>query len=482
MCETAILRTSMPPSSEQQNPAKPPAESAPKNRLTIFPLIGITVLVLIGSGIILFGKSLFIGSSFQSETLASSTTTTNPSSEFSQPQWFSLSSVGSSSVYYFLQNDQPYCSSSNLQLTGADAKTMVVASTTGYAKDKNNVYFYCHLIQGADPNSFMLSLVDDWHYSKDQNHIYYDGSAIMGADQTSFEGTSTTSSEYAKDKNNVYYKGVAMAGVDPATFSLGLTQDGSVFTDYPKDKNHVYYNGSIVPNADPQTFVALGYGLIADIERYGKDKNHVYQRDQVFYEADPNTFSLLSGYAKDKYFVYCDNGPISQADSATFSVILALNDKISGNYAFRYAKDKNSVYSACSVITYVDPKTFTLLFNPAGLFTGYAQDKGGIYFGSGLTPVSSSTSSFVVLTGSFVGTYWNAPNYAKDSNHVYDGDAILSKADPATFVDLKDSKGDTTPYARDKSFVYFAYPWGDPASDPGGVIQGADPNSIVALG
>ena len=129
-------------------------------------------------------------------------------------------------------------------------------------------------------------------YAKDKNFLYYQGERIEGADPDTFEIVGFHGI-HARDKNFVYgYRAKKLSWIDANTFKI-------VSDVYFKDKNSVYYGeGKIIDNIDPITFEYLG-GI------YFKDRNSVwrsYYADEGgaigsvsrIKDADPGTFQFLN--------------------------------------------------------------------------------------------------------------------------------------------------------------------------------------------
>ena len=157
-----------------------------------------------------------------------------------------------------------------------------------YAKDKDHVYWAGNLIQDADPQTFSIlshdfeeyqksvyfpkgareqlgSPLSSFHfmgsgYAKDKNTLFYFTEKFEGADFATFEDLGDG---FGKDKNHVYRGNQVIQGADPQTFQyLGNF--------YGKDKNHVYYVDFAIPMADVQSFQ-----ILKDTP-YGFDKNNFY--------------------------------------------------------------------------------------------------------------------------------------------------------------------------------------------------------------
>jgi hypothetical protein len=137
---------------------------------------------------------------------------------------------------------------------------------------------------------------------------------------------------YARDKNHVYRFGNIIDGADPRTFSfLGFSGIQGVSGDglYTMDSGHVFYDGVELAEADPKTFALIFDGM-GDVTGYAKNKNYVYNAYEGFAieGADPRTFAVLSRwYAKDKFNVYSyDASVVAGTDATIGTPILGANE------------------------------------------------------------------------------------------------------------------------------------------------------------
>lgn len=248
----------------------------------------------------------------------------------------------------------------------ADAKSLTVFENSGYAKDKNNVYFprdavcsincYCtnFVIIGAD--LFTFSVLNHG-YAKDKNSAYFKGEKIIGADLSSFKIIESSSSSFfaAKDKENVFVQNTKISKADPDTFEYLNEREIYVWM---KDKNYVWTmlrndpdSIELIEGADSETFKlipTLTSQNVSGNEHYALDKNHAYFLNKIIEESDPKTFQPLSIFiSKDKNNAYAAEEKIAGVDVATFEVIDS-----------HYSKDKNHVYYLKNILENVDPKTY----------------------------------------------------------------------------------------------------------------------------
>jgi len=209
------------------------------------------------------------------------------------------------------------------------------------------------------------------------------------------------------------------------------------------------------------------------------------------------------GFSVSQNLVQC-LGPdgtttLPSSDPDSFQIVENLNTTgDSDGTSLIIEKDKNHVYLGCSVIPAADPATFTPINTSTGDFTGYLEDKNGVYFAdnNGLyspgtmtpTPFTTDTDHFQVLNGwepadiAAFADSWSPgdpmpqdgfpnPQYAKDGSHIYVGSTTLAPADPATFTVVPGGNFGVS-FGKDKNYVYI----GDY------LIPGVDPNSFVPVG
>lgn len=163
--------------------------------------------------------------------------------------------------------------SENFQLIGD--------STSYYAKDDNNVFYYGKVIVNADPNSFKIL---DYGYSHDKNYAYYNGEIIDGLKGEDFK---VIKEAYMGSDGIALCNGnKKIENSDAATFKV-------IECGYFKDKNNVYLNGRVLENIDSESFEILTWG-------YTKDKNAVYCDLKLIEGANPTFFKVLARkHAKD---------------------------------------------------------------------------------------------------------------------------------------------------------------------------------------
>lgn len=212
------------------------------------------------------------------------------------------------------------------EMEGVDLATFEFPLPKGtdadYAKDKQNLYWRGHKVEGLDPKTFEIL---DSGYARDARNVYRNGTLICD-DAAHFE---TVSGNFVKNSHTVYrlHPSTTPVSHDPANFREIFAQDGY---SYCADLKQVYVNGNPIPGADPATFRVLEGG---------------YTRDagQSFYFAQPmpegteiESLEILTGaYAKDAARVYHLGQVVAGADPATFIVT---DDR------FQRAKDAHQEY------------------------------------------------------------------------------------------------------------------------------------------
>jgi|GEM_PF-5796404 len=266
-----------------------------------------------------------------------------------------------------------------------------------YGTDGINIYIGGFVIKGADVNSFKILKK---YYSADKNTVFFFNKVVNGADRKSFrvfDYDEYSPYEYcAADKNNLYKRGVKFTDANPkkVRFLEGFIaddknvydnngflikgRDGKTFQVlnqnkhyyYTKDKNGGYDVNGKIEGSDGKTFQYLG-------ENYSKDKNNVYYYSTKIEGVDAKTFQVVSlCFTKDKNNVYYWLSPtekriIEKADPKTFQLLseeLAIKSDV-----YRYhAKDKNYVFYHFHIIEGANPKTFEYLKYPDG---SYHSDK-----------------------------------------------------------------------------------------------------------
>ena len=121
-----------------------------------------------------------------------------------------------------------------------------------YAKDQNHIYDFATEIIGADVNSFALlpyrNVATSPGYAKDKNYAYVMDYLLPLA------STSVTAQQ------------ISISGADAATFEAlyYISGEGGASESYARDKNHVYERSAIVEGADPQSITLVGNAFLKD--------------------------------------------------------------------------------------------------------------------------------------------------------------------------------------------------------------------------
>lgn len=177
-----------------------------------------------------------------------------------------------------------------------------------YAADKYRVYFEDHVVEDADPESFIevvgcvgqdkhrvyrkwkatdikdfnqLSHIGSFH--SDGSHIYtHELELFEAADPSTFKHVGN---QWYVDKDHVWWMEKPVKEADAATLQLvhlykyfnGTTSSG--LTGYAKDKYHVFYNDSIIPGAAPESFEYIQF--VEGQHTIAFDKNHIYEGENT---------------------------------------------------------------------------------------------------------------------------------------------------------------------------------------------------------
>jgi len=358
--------------------------------------------------------------------------------------------------FYEIKNDGVYYG--NNLIEGADPDSFVILShefSHTWGKDKNKVYYVGGCIEGVDPKTINVLSTN---IAKDKKHVIGNGQIINEADASSFV---LVNRYFAKDKNNVY----DLRNFIPVE-GANIKSIRSINERYSKDKNQVYLEHDVIPNADPKTFhiIDTPNALIS------KDKNSVYLGRSAFQGSDPKTFTLLKdGYMKDKNQVYYYNRILKNADSSSFEFIpgrhvytrdknhlyfegyllegiVPDSMKLSGEYVW----DNNCAYSLNRQLRFVDIASFEVL-SPR-----IAKDRKNIYYcdrivKKSITSIAPDINSFTTVPHTHQGDA--SQTYFKDHRRVFliNNKAELEQiaiADPNTFVEIHFR------YGKDHRYVY----------------------------
>ena len=316
---------------------------------------------------------------------------------------------GSGHFRYEIRADGVYGGTYGLtKIEGADPKTFEFIDGTQspwglvvtYAKDKNRVYYYDIVIEGADPESF--EKLEKW-YVKDKNHVYNARNGHQIYENYDAPTFVILGNWFVKDKDGVYYQhnlsaeAIKIENADPGSFEILWG------TDYLKDKNQVYY------------YQAKGYGEDLAIK--------------VFEDVDPGMFVVdipSSPYSRDAENVYWNGEKLIDANADTFKRIMKTS----------YATDGKNVYYQSTKLLDADAGKFRLENTDVGITDRY------VYY-HGIKLEGIHPDNFVLGSKYY-------PGYIKNDSVVYYRGTRVQEADAATF----EVTGDLGREAKDKNYGY----------------------------
>ena len=188
-----------------------------------------------------------------------------------------------------------------------------------YAADKYRVYFEDHIVEGADPESFIEVVscvgqdkhrvyrrwkatdIKDYNLLSSIGGFHSDGLRIYTHELEVFDAADPGTfkhlgGQWYVDKDHVWWDEKQIMEADAATLQLvhlykhfnGTTLPGP--SRYAKDKNHVFLDNSIIPKADPETFEYIQF--VEGKYSIAFDKNHIYEGENT---------KELQKYLRDKY-------------------------------------------------------------------------------------------------------------------------------------------------------------------------------------
>ena len=207
-------------------------------------------------------------------------------------------------------------------IKGADSETFMVLAdlfyinnSSGYAKDKNKVFYKENEIIRVDAKSFVLiqpslsenkGLVVETGMAQDINNRYYLGRRVV--ERSIINKLENLGDNYYKDEVNVYQDMRYSSGLHSLFIPVVLDQfdaesfefvdfcwrmdgSGAYHESYIKDKNNVFCGEEKLEKADPPTFEVIGFleegEQDAGIYFFSKDKNNVYWGGTVVKGANP---------------------------------------------------------------------------------------------------------------------------------------------------------------------------------------------------
>ena len=301
----------------------------------------------------------------------------------------------------YARDDQKAFLEGNI-IKGADGKTFKCLQKP-YAVDASHVFHLGTIMTGADPKSFKIH---GQYLTEDENDFFWCGKPIHVADKKTFVIIGDKDNEFtqwAKDKYNAYYMGeqpVPLADYNSFHLIRGIDSSGSQ-GHYAADKFRVYYVDHIVEGADPETFTEI-------IDWVGQDKHRVYYQWKATDIKDYNQLSQIGGFYSDGSHIYTSEFEVFEdADPRTFR---QLDDS--------WYVDKDHVWWRKKEMKEADAATFQLV-------DGYSYFNGA--------------------------TFWS--RYAKDKNHVFFDDSVITGPDPESFEVVQFIEGGPTTIF-DKNRIY----------------------------
>ena len=201
-----------------------------------------------------------------------------------------------------------------------------------YFGDDKNIYYFDEdsfkKVDKADINSF--ERIDSTGFFKDKNNVYYEGEKVEGIDMNSIE---VVNGMCIKDKNSVFYEGKKLRNISPTNFNIfdgGISYDKILV-----DKNGAY---KLMENENQKDKIKI----------IPLDSKNIDLKILERIESPMDS----SNYFKDKNGVYFLNGEkfvkINGADIDSFEVTM------SG----KYGKDRNNVYFEGKKMEGENPKKF----------------------------------------------------------------------------------------------------------------------------
>lgn len=180
-------------------------------------------------------------------------------------------------------------------------------SSGAYAADKYRVYYKDHILEGADPDSFIEV---DIGVGQDMHRVYKGWKATSIKD---FKQLSQINFYYTfySDSLHVYTRDLEiLEDADPKTFRE-IARNCCWYV----DQNHVWYDDRLVKEADASSFQPVyvyEFYLGKKESRgtdfwYGKDKYHVFYKDSIIPDADPATFETIFFEDGDSWTVFDKN-------------------------------------------------------------------------------------------------------------------------------------------------------------------------------
>jgi hypothetical protein len=210
----------------------------------------------------------------------------------------------------------------------ADAASFTQVGSSGYFRDRNRVYTFEKVVEGADPRSFEVLPDYEERYAVDEKSVFYRGIKVDGCDPKTHEVVDLL---FHRDDKSVFYMDKKITANDGSFTKLAAS--------YSRDKRSAYWQANKISD-DGQNFTAFPSD---DYYAYAKDGRNAFRCDHKLKDVDAPSFVGLSArYAKDKHKVYfsvsCEEylSVVDGADPASFE--LSSGDGVD-------AIDKNNRYN-----------------------------------------------------------------------------------------------------------------------------------------
>ncbi len=198
--------------------------------------------------------------------------------------------------------DKAHCYCGGTRLQKADPISFEVLNYT-YAKDKSNVWTMGGRIPGADSETFevcdsgkkSLGPTFDWSpgkqkiwyelfvpygFAKDKNNVYYynyQGKTNIVKKAVPFSFQSLGDGYFGYDEKSVFCGRAILPKANPATWKK-LHENYY----YSKDGNRVYYLNRLIKDVDAETFEVVEIPVVTgEPYQYAKDKNSGYWNDNT---------------------------------------------------------------------------------------------------------------------------------------------------------------------------------------------------------
>ena len=217
----------------------------------------------------------------------------------------------------------------------------------GYWGDKNNIYYDGKILEGADPETFLV--IGGNMYATDKYNLFWNGQLW-----NHFKDRITAREIKEFIKQNKHLKGYWWKLKDLGRLrEYGASFDGQ--EGYFIQDNNVFWEGSLLKHADYKTFEILNHF-------YAKDARYVYYTDRRLMKADVKSFKVIEDaleaedynhglFARDKQYFYFKGAIDKKINARTYKVL--------NRY---YSRDRNHVYYLMNrIIRNADPKTFEVI-------------------------------------------------------------------------------------------------------------------------